>query len=143
MNETGTVLALAFFGLMSIAALTSSISMLEVPVSFLVERFQWGRPASRHHSDRDYYGNECRYRHELRYIVRAGHYGQHALLAATSRLGALRICRDGCGDGMSYLKELAKNEEATSSTFFMRWWPWYVRFVCPAIIVTIIARTMA
>ena len=26
-----------------IAALTSSISMLEVPVSFLVERFQWGR----------------------------------------------------------------------------------------------------
>ena len=43
MNETGIVLALAFFGLMSIAALTSSISMLEVPVSFLVERFQWGR----------------------------------------------------------------------------------------------------
>ena len=43
MDATGMVLATAFFGLMSIAALTSSISMLEVPVSFLVERFQWSR----------------------------------------------------------------------------------------------------
>ena len=64
-SETGTLLALTFFGLMSIAALTSSISMLEVPVSFLVERFQWGR-ASRLHRDRYYYGNK-RYRYELRY----------------------------------------------------------------------------
>jgi NSS family neurotransmitter:Na+ symporter len=41
------------------------------------------------------------------------------------------------------LKELAKNEDATASTFFMRWWPWYVRLVCPAIIVTILARSIA
>ena len=37
MGASGIVIALAFFALMSIAALTSSISMLEVPVSYAVE----------------------------------------------------------------------------------------------------------
>ena len=38
MDGIGVVLATAFFVLMSIAALTSSISMLEVPVAYLIER---------------------------------------------------------------------------------------------------------
>ncbi|MEK9928804.1 MAG: sodium-dependent transporter, partial [Halieaceae bacterium] len=43
LGTAGLVLATAFFFLMSVAALTSSISMLEVPVAFLTERFQWTR----------------------------------------------------------------------------------------------------
>ena len=38
MDTIGLWLATAFFVLMSIAALTSSISMLEVPVAYLIER---------------------------------------------------------------------------------------------------------
>ena len=38
MDGIGVALATAFFVLMSIAALTSSISMLEVPVAYLIER---------------------------------------------------------------------------------------------------------
>jgi NSS family neurotransmitter:Na+ symporter len=37
MGDAGLLVALAFFTLMSIASLTSSISMLEVPVSYFVE----------------------------------------------------------------------------------------------------------
>ncbi len=43
MGDIGLVIAAAFFGLMSIAALTSSISMLEVPVSCAVEQTGAGR----------------------------------------------------------------------------------------------------
>ena len=43
LGSIGLFVATAFFGLMSVAALTSSISMLEVPVAFIVERFEWSR----------------------------------------------------------------------------------------------------
>jgi NSS family neurotransmitter:Na+ symporter len=43
MEGAGTWLATAFFALMSIAALTSSISMLEVPVAYLIERHDLSR----------------------------------------------------------------------------------------------------
>ncbi|TMO99444.1 sodium-dependent transporter, partial [Pseudoalteromonas sp. S3178] len=43
MGSIGLLVSFAFFALMSIAALTSSISMLEAPVSYAVERFALGR----------------------------------------------------------------------------------------------------
>ena len=43
MGQVGLFVGFAFFALMSIAALTSSISMLEAPVSYCVERFGLGR----------------------------------------------------------------------------------------------------
>lgn len=46
MGGAGDFVALAFFALMTIAALTSSISMLEVPVSLAVERFNLRRPVA-------------------------------------------------------------------------------------------------
>jgi SNF family Na+-dependent transporter len=41
------------------------------------------------------------------------------------------------------LKELAKNESMIGPTLFMKWWPWYVRFFCPTIVVVILVRTIA
>ena len=43
MGGVGLFVGFAFFALMSIAALTSSISMLEAPVSYTVERFAMKR----------------------------------------------------------------------------------------------------
>ena len=43
MGSVGLFIGFAFFALMSIAALTSSISMLEAPVSYTVERFAMSR----------------------------------------------------------------------------------------------------
>src|SRR5690625_7637172 len=43
MGVAGVGLSLAFFALMTIAALTSSISMLEAPVSVIIERTRMQR----------------------------------------------------------------------------------------------------
>ncbi|WP_049893974.1 sodium-dependent transporter [Halogranum rubrum] len=42
----GTLIATAFFGVVTLAALSSSISMLEIPVSFLVDEFELSRPVA-------------------------------------------------------------------------------------------------
>jgi NSS family neurotransmitter:Na+ symporter len=42
----GTLVATLFFGVVTLAALSSSISMLEIPVSFLVDEFDLSRPVA-------------------------------------------------------------------------------------------------
>ena len=46
MAGIGVVVGAIFFFLISLAALTSTISLLEVPVSFLVDEMQWSRTTS-------------------------------------------------------------------------------------------------
>lgn len=142
MNETGTVLALAFFGLMSIAALTSSISMLEVPVSFLVERFQWGRLQAALVATViiSAMSTAIVANFDLLFglvIAVSTRYSQPLLGLALCLYAGWVWRRD------LLLKELAKNEPVIEPTLFMKWWPWYVRFVCPTIVVVILVRTIA
>ena len=142
MNETGTVLALAFFGLMSIAALTSSISMLEVPVSFLVERFQWGRLQAALVATViiGAMSTAIVANFDLLFglvITVSTRYSQPLLGLALCLYAGWVWRRD------LLLKELAKNEPVIEPTLFMKWWPWYVRFVCPTIVVVILVRTIA
>lgn len=142
MNETGTVLALAFFGLMSIAALTSSISMLEVPVSFLVERFQWGRLQAALIATViiSAMSTAIVANFDLLFglvITVSTRYSQPLLGLALCLYAGWVWRRD------LLLKELAKNEPVIEPTLFMKWWPWYVRFVCPTIVVVILVRTIA
>ncbi|MDA8662360.1 sodium-dependent transporter [Luminiphilus sp.] len=142
MNETGTVLALAFFGLMSIAALTSSISMLEVPVSFLVERFQWGRLQAALVATViiSAMSTAIVANFDLLFglvITVSTRYSQPLLGLALCLYAGWVWRRD------LLLKELAKNEPVIEPTLFMKWWPLYVRFVCPTIVVVILVRTIA
>ena len=142
MNETGTVLALAFFGLMSIAALTSSISMLEVPVSFLVERFQWGRLQAALVATViiSVMSTAIVANFDALFglvITISTRYSQPLLGLALCLYAGWVWRRD------LLLKELAKNEPLIEPTLFMKWWPWYVRFVCPTIVVVILVRTIA
>ena len=142
MNETGTVLALAFFGLMSIAALTSSISMLEVPVSFLVERFQWGRLQAALVATViiSAMSTAIVANFDLLFglvITVSTRYSQPLLGLALCLYAGWVWRRD------LLLRELAKNEPVIEPTLFMKWWPWYVRFVCPTIVVVILVRTIA
>ena len=142
MNETGTVLALAFFGLMSIAALTSSISMLEVPVSFLVERFQWGRLQAALVATViiSVMSTAIVANFDALFglvITISTRYSQPLLGLALCLYAGWVWRRD------LLLKELAKNEPLIEPTLFMKCWPWYVRFVCPTIVVVILVRTIA
>ena len=138
----GLIVATAFFFLMSVAALTSSISMLEVPVAFLTESFSWSRARAATTAG----------------ICIALLSGVIALnfeslfgfvIAASTRYGqpmlGLMLCiytgwiwrRD------SLLGELKKNDPDVASGLFWKIWPWYLRLVCPLVIGTILWRSLA
>ncbi|SNY42148.1 neurotransmitter:Na+ symporter, NSS family [Arsukibacterium tuosuense] len=141
MGSVGLVVACAFFLLMSIAALTSSISMLEVPVSYVVE-------------------NRKVARNKAVWIIAAIIFSLSVLIllnfetlfgfviALTTRysqpLLGLMLCifagwvwhRD------RILDELKKGDAAAEHSWFWRVWPWYVRFVCPVIILLMFYRSL-
>ncbi len=141
LGSIGAIAATAFFGLMSIAALTSSISMLEVPVAFLVEHYRWQRLWAA----------------LIAGVVIAGISTAIILdfdtlfglvITITTRyaqpLLGLMMCvfagwvwhRD------SLLRELQKNGSSAENTWFWRIWPLYVKFVCPVIVAVILIRSI-
>lgn len=141
LGTVGILIATAFFFLMSIAALTSSISMLEVPVAFLVERFEWPRPRAAMVAGLGIAAISA--------VVIVNFETLFGLvITVTTRfgqpLGGLMLCifagwiwhRD------SLLGELRKSDPDAASGWFWRLWPWYVRVVCPVIIAVIFAHSV-
>ncbi len=141
LGTAGLVLATAFFFLMSVAALTSSISMLEVPVAFLTERFQWTR--SRAAIIAGVFIGFLSTAIAMNFDSLFGF-----VIAASTRYGqpmlGLMLCiytgwiwrRD------SVLAELRKNDPDVASGVFWKIWPWYLRVVCPVVIGFILWRSL-
>ena len=115
--------------------------MLEVPVSFLVERFNWGRTQAAFVATLiitlmsaaivlnfdDLFGLV---------ITVSTRFSQPLLGFALCIYAGWVWRRD------SLLKELAQNEAPGEPTLFMKWLPLYARFVCPAIIALILLRSL-
>ena len=141
LGTAGLVLATAFFFLMSVAALTSSISMLEVPVAFLTERFQWTRSRAAIIA-----GVFIGFLSTAIAVNFDSLFG--FVVAASTRYGqpmlGLMLCiytgwiwrRD------SVLAELRKNDPDVASGVFWKIWPWYLRVVCPVVIGSILWRSL-
>lgn len=141
MGEVGLIVGLAFFLLMSIAALTSSISMLEVPVSYVVERRGLKR-------------------HKAVWLIAAIIFGLSALIifnfeslfgfviALTTRysqpLLGLMLClfAGWVWKRNEILQELKKGDAQAEYSWFWRIWPWYVKFVCPVVILLMFYRSL-
>ena len=130
MGGVGLFVGFAFFALMSIAALTSSISMLEAPVSYTVERFAMKRV-------------------QATWLI-------GALIAIVS---ITIVCNLGTLFGLvitlttkvaqpllglmccifvgwiwyrsSLLKAIQQGNPEVHNTLFWKIWPWYTKFVCP------------
>ncbi len=126
----GVVVALAFFALMSIAALTSSISMLEVPVPYLMERH------GRSRSQAALLIAGVAFSICLAIVLGSDWLFNAVVVGATEfsqPLLALILCifvgwvwrRD------RLLAELAQGFPEIEQSFFWRWWRPYVRFICP------------
>lgn len=135
------LVATAFFGLMSIAALTSSISMLEVPVAFLVERFHWPRYKAAPLAGLAIAGLSA-----LIIVNFDTLFG--LVISISTRYGqpllglVLCIYAGWVWSRNSLLNELRKNDANAAKGLFWRIWPWYVRLVCPVIIGIIFARSL-
>lgn len=141
MDTIGLWLATAFFILMSIAALTSSISMLEVPVAYLIERhgFSRHRATVLAGSGIAAFSSLIALNFERLFglvITISTRYGQPLLGIVVCLFAGWLWHRD------ALLAELKKNDSAAEQRWFWRIWPLYVKWVCPVIIGVILVRSI-
>jgi len=141
MGSIGVTLATAFFVLMSIAALTSSISMLEVPVAYLIER----HGLTRHRAT--FLSGACIAAFSGLIVLNFGNLFGWVITVSTrygQPLLGILICifagwiwrRD------VLLNELKKNDPDAASGLFWRIWPFYVKWLCPVIIGVIVFQSI-
>ncbi|WP_083398937.1 sodium-dependent transporter [Oceanisphaera psychrotolerans] len=140
MGPIGLVMALVFFVLMGIAALTSSISMLEVPVSYTTERFKAPRPLVTW-----LLGGGL----ALFSVIICLNFG--TLFGLVIRLSTQNI-QPLVGLGFCVLggwmwgrarlfEELVQGSPELAASTFWRIWPWYVRIVCPLLVLLVIGSS--
>jgi len=141
MGTAGGLVSMMFFFLMSIAALTSSISMLEVPVAYTIETHGIRRG---------------------RAVIVIGAIITAISLAILLNFGTLfgfvitvttRYSQPLLGFVFciyvgwiwhrdSLLAELRKGSPDITDTLFWKIWPWHLRLVCPAIILIIFLQSI-
>ena len=136
LGDFGAPAALAFFSLMTIAALTSSISMLEVPVSCLTERADMPRKKA---SILVCLGVLL----IVSLIISAFDPLFNAVITLTTQyaqpLNSLLFCLfAGWLMGRNRrLQEIRRGWPSAEHSLFWKIWPWYIRFICPTLILLI------
>lgn len=141
MGVAGIVVSLVFFFLMSIAALTSSISMLEVPVAYTIEQ---------HGVDRQ--------RAVVAIGLIIGCISTVILLNFDSLFGLVITLTTRYSQPLlgfmfclfagwvwhrdNLLQELRRGYPDAEHGLFWKVWPWYVRVVCPVIILAIFVQSL-
>lgn len=141
MGAIGNIIAFAFFALMIIASLTSSISMLEVPVSYVVEDTNLDRPKAVWLIAGIIMAIS---------VVIALNFGTlfELVVSITTEysqplLGlVLCIFVGWIWNRNSKLEELKKGYDDIESSLFWKIWPAYVKFVCPVIILLMFIRSL-
>lgn len=141
MGSIGNVIAFAFFALMIIASLTSSISMLEVPVSYVVEDTELDRSKAVW-----LIGGiillisttiAINFETLFELVVSITTEYSQPLLGLT-----LCIFVGWIWNRNSKLEELKNGFEDIENSLFWKIWPWYVKFICPVIILLMFVRTL-
>jgi NSS family neurotransmitter:Na+ symporter len=133
MGSMGIFVGLAFFILMSIAALTSSISMLEGPVSYAVERHDMKREKATTLIGIGIFIISIVIISNIAVMldfiaILATQYGQPIIaMLCCVFVGWIWHRND-------VLSELKQGHDQAENTFFWKIWPWYTKFVCPAAI---------
>jgi NSS family neurotransmitter:Na+ symporter len=133
MGNMGAFVAFAFFLLMSIAALTSSISMLEGPVSFVVERHDMEREKATTLIGIGIFALSIAIILNIETMldfvaIAATQYGQPIIaMLCCVFVGWIWHRND-------VLMELKQGNDDAEHSVFWRIWPWYTKFVCPTAI---------
>ena len=141
MGLAGVVVSLLFFFLMSIAALTSSISMLEVPVAYTIEEHGVGRKRAV-----VVIGTLIAIASTVILLNFEALFG--LVVAATTRysqplLGFVFCVYVGwIWHRDQLLQEVRKGSDRVEHGLFWKIWPGYVRVVCPVIILLIFAQSL-
>lgn len=141
MGSIGIFVALAFFALMSIASLTSSISMLEAPVSYTVERFNVSRNKATLVIGSLIFATSSviifNFNTLFGFVISlTTQYGQPIL-------GMLCCIFVGwIWHRSSLLEELKSGNEQVENQLFWKIWPWYTKLVCPLAIALVFIHSL-
>lgn len=133
MGNIGLYVALAFFILMSVAALTSSISMLEGPVSYAVERHNMERKKVTTYIGIGIFILSAIIIANISFMldfvaILATQYGQPIIaMLCCVFVGWIWFRND-------ILTELKQGNDMVEHSLFWKIWPWYTKFVCPTAI---------
>ncbi len=141
MGGSGVVIGFSFFVLMTIAALTSSISMLEAPVSYVIEVHGLSRRASSFLVS------------GIIAVISAVivfNFGElfGLVINLTTRyaqpLLGLMLClfAGWIWHRNQVLTEIKAGFEQAEQSLFWRIWPVYIRYVCPIAILTVFAQNV-
>jgi len=133
MGAAGTFVGLAFFALMSIAAVTSSISMLEVPVSMAVEKTGYSRRKSTYLIGSIIFAISATIMFNFDtlfgfVIDLTTKYSEPLLGVMLCIFAGWILHRD------KLLAEVKAGHPDIETSLFWKIWPTYVRFVCPTLI---------
>ena len=136
MGTAGVIVSITFFFLMSIAALTSSISMLEVSVAYATEsrgiKRRWAALSV-----------GCVIAAVSTLIIFDFNNLFGMVITVTTRYGQPLLGFIFClyagwvWQRNGVLQELRKGNPDAEHSLFWKIWPWYVRVVCPTIILCI------
>jgi len=133
MGNIGLYVALAFFILMSVAALTSSISLLEGPVSYAVERHNMERKKVTTYIGIGIFILSAIIIANISFMldfvaILATQYGQPIIaMLCCVFVGWIWFRND-------ILTELKQGNDMVEHSLFWKIWPWYTKFVCPTAI---------
>lgn len=140
MGLPGVLVSFTFFFLMSIAALTSSISMLEVPVAYVTEEFDTQRRATAWLIGVIIACIGCTIL--LNFDTLFGFVITLTTRYSQPLLGFMFCIYAGwVWQRDSLLQELRKGHPQVEHGLFWKIWPWYVKVVCPLIILAIFAQS--
>ena len=133
MGAIGLFVAFGFFVLMSIAALTSSISMLEGPVSFVVERHNVERKKATTLIGLGIF--------ILSALIVLNFDALFGLAISVSTVYGQPLIAMLCCIFVGWiwyrndiLAELKQGNDMVEHSLFWKIWPWYTKFVCPTAI---------
>jgi NSS family neurotransmitter:Na+ symporter len=141
MGSIGILVGFAFFALMSIAAVTSSISMLEVPVSYAIESHNISRKKATLWLSSVIFALSVA-------ICLNFDLAFDAVISLTTEwaqpLISLLIClfAGWVFYRNSILNELKQGNPDIEHSFFWKLWPLYVKLICPALIAIIIYQSL-
>ena len=141
MGSVGIYVAFVFFALMIIAALTSSISMLEVPVAYVVESKGIDRKRAVWILALIIFAISSTIAFNMAnlfgfVIDLTTKYSQPLLGLVLCIFAGWVWKRD------QILAELKQGNDNVENSVFWKIWPWYVRFVCPVVIAVMFYRSI-
>ncbi|MBO7922294.1 sodium-dependent transporter [Alteromonas sp. K632G] len=137
----GVFVAFTFFALMAIAAVTSSISMLEVPVAYMVESRGLVRKKAVVLMAAIIFVLSCiiilNFNALFGFVIALTTEYSQPLLGLVLCIFAGWVWRRD-----AILAELKEGDANAEQSLFWKIWPWYVRFVCPVIIALMFYRSV-